>query len=668
MSVRATQTTLLKWLKSSKWAFPVVLAVFFLVLTSLRINGSSVGVYNNFVNGQSAKDPDLIYGKPRIIRSDEWLFGTQLAVSQAKNNLPRVNPDLGTGRDVSLQAETPSSDWSTVFKPQNWSYFVLPLEYAFAFKWWLLLYVTIVSGYFFNLRLSGNKKLLSAVFSLAFGLSPFLLWWYQSAAFLSIAYGFIILLLAMRLINGDLLPWPRNQRLNRLIQVLLLGYVGSCFGLLLYPPFQIPIALVILFFGFGYILHRKFNLAASWSEILQRIGLILGGLIIAGIVGGAFIKTHPTPIDALSNTIYPGQRNVQGGSLSADYFFDGFLTPLLQSDRRGASFITNQSEDSNFILLLPFLFIPAIGVMIYDWRRKKPFDWILLFLVAGGGFLLLRAFTSIGDSFFKLLLLTKVQNYRLVIGMGLLGAILTIHLLVRISELKISVRKSLVLAAIYGALCFVFLMKLGIGITHNYPLFIHNLYLLAALAAGFSGLVALVVTGRKHLFALGFLVFTLASSFSIIPLYRGLGFVNNSALIQKMDIISRPNDRWATVRGAVYSDAQMYNSIAIAAGRVSVTGAQIYPDLSFWNKVAGPSYSDIYNREGHAIFIDDPTMTEPFRLFQQNYFFVKFECSDFVRQNIDFVLATYPLNPYDCTKLTDLVNYPNTTFYIYKVH
>ncbi|HLG90989.1 MAG TPA: hypothetical protein VI336_02400, partial [Candidatus Saccharimonadales bacterium] len=216
---------LLRWLKTSIWAFPIILGIFFILLTASKISGTSVGIYHEVLYGAESQDPDQLYGRPRAIRSDEWLAGTQIIISQAHNEFPRFNQDLGSGRDVSLLAEAPAWDWPTLFKPQNWSFFVLPLEYAFAFKWWFLMYLLIVTVYFFVLRILPREKKFAVLFSIAVGLSPFVLWWYQSAGFLSLAYGFLAIILSMRIINSEPIRFIRSTRLSSIFYTIALAFV-----------------------------------------------------------------------------------------------------------------------------------------------------------------------------------------------------------------------------------------------------------------------------------------------------------------------------------------------------------------------------------------------------------------------------------------------------------
>jgi hypothetical protein len=649
------------WSVTSIWAFPVILLFVFLILTTLRISGTSVGVYPKMLYGQEVKDPDLLYGTPRTIRSDEWLGTTQIIVSQSKEGYPRISKNLGTGRDLILTTEIPFRHWTLAFKPHMWSFFVMPLEYAFAFKWWLLSYAVIVSCYLFVMRIFSNKKLFSIIFSLAIGLSPFLLWWYQSASSLAIALGFLIVVMGMRIIDRSKVRFVNSERLALLLQIGLLAYLLTCFGLLLYPPFLIPIALVTIFYLVGYALQKNASdkLSTNIKKSMAAMSPLFISAGIAMVFGLLYVATSREIIETLTNTLYPGARVVSSGDLRILNVLDAFLMPQLQRES-GVHLPSNQSEASNFILLMPFLLLPGIALLIYEYRKLKKIDWILLLLTLCSLIFLARAFIPVGDPLYKLLLLHKVPNIRLVIGIGFVGIFYTVYLVKKLEELKANKKLLALLAGTYGLACFITLLWMGFFVVEHYPLFIRSRRLIIALAISFVSIIVLFLAKRRMIAVSLLLAFSIISSYQINPLYKGLGFVKNGELVRRISEVSNPNDRWVVV------DNIQYDSFPINADRPTLSGAQLYPDIEFWRKAGGTQYDDMYNREGHIVYSSDPDIEGPFRLVQKNYLQVKFTCSDFIKDTVNFALATHPLE-LQCISLADTVSYPNTTFYLYKV-
>ncbi len=648
------------WLKTSVWAFPLVLFLILVALSALRISGSSIGVYHHVLYGNQSRDPNLLYGHPQAIRSDEWLVNTQENVAQSKAGYPKVNPYMGRGRDVSMQADVASKDWSTLFKPQNWSFMVLPLEQAFAFKWWLLMYALMVSCYFFTLRILTDKKLFAVLFALAAGLSPFALWWYQTSIFAGLAYGFLALILGLRLLNGEPVRFVKDKRASVILQTMALGFIGACFGLILYPPFQIPIAIVILAYLLGHLINKWQSKNSDHRLLLKRAGYLVAAGAIAAIVGAAFVVSHRDTIHKITSTLYPGHRIVHSGDLRLLSVLDSFLMPVEQSDFRAAHFFTNQSEASNFILLMPFLLVPAIALSIREYNRKRQIDWVFLMLQLCGLMFLARAFIPHGQLFYKLLLLDRVPNQRLIIGMGFVGFLLFIYMVKKLAEAKIPKPRLTTWSLLYGLSCFIVLIWTGAYVIEHYPLFLHSWPIVIGLAGAFTAIIVTLLANRPLLAVSFLLLFTMACGFRIVPLYRGLGFATNNKIAQAMDKVSGPNDRWVTI------DDIYFENIGYLAGRSSIGGMQVYPDLGLWRQAGGKQYDKVYNREGHAVFSDDPALKEPFRLTQGDAYNVRFACTPFVEKYVQFALATHALD-YPCIKQVDTVAYPNVTFYLYKV-
>ena len=284
-------------LTRSVWLFPAILTVILIGLTAFRISGSSIGIYHEVFYGKQANDPNLLFGGPQPVRSDEWLVNTQLLLAQDANDYKRINENIGTSRDMSFNIDVPAKDWSAPFKPQNLVFFVLPFEYAFAFKWWVILYLLILGGYFLTLRLFPGKRLLASLAALGFGFSPFIFWWYLNGTISPLMYGFFIILIVMKILNGEPAAFLKklDVRYSYALYVLLLAYLLVCFGLVLYPPFQIPVAIAVASFLFGYLLQKYFEKKEKKILIAQRLSVIIMAVVVAGGVMFTFLNTHKEP-------------------------------------------------------------------------------------------------------------------------------------------------------------------------------------------------------------------------------------------------------------------------------------------------------------------------------------------------------------------------------------
>lgn len=647
-------------LSKSVWFFPVVLLIPLIGLVSFKLSGSSVGIYHQVIYGQQAPDPDLLYGQPRPIRSDEWLVTSQLTLAQQKAGFPRVNPNLGSGRDLSVIGSIPYKDWSAAFKPENFSFFVLPLAYAFAFKWWVMLYLLIISAYFFTLKMTRNKTF-SILFGTAFALSPFVFWWYSTVTLLSLAYGFLILILGMRIINDEPISWLKKRPpvYTKVAYGLGLSYLLMAFGLIFYPPFQIPIVIVASAFLIGHLLNQKFGLGVTNRQLLKRL-LVLGvALLLTVILFGAFIFTRSGAIHALTHTDYPGNRVVLSGHMDPLHVFDSFLQSQLQSDKRGANFFTNQSEASNFILLSPFLAIPAIFLSYYEFKKKRRLDWLFVAVQLSVLFFFARVFIPFGSRFYKLFLIGQVPNERLIIGMGFASVLLTLLIINKVNELKIPTKLWFRLVSVYALVCLAVVSWIGFYVLHTYPKFITYPPKVILLATLFCAIIYLLLIKRIVLGAALLLAFSFGCVMKVHPLYRGLGWLGNNKVASLVQADSRPDTTWAT------ADNTLFENFGLIANVDSISGVQPYPDLKLWQR-ADPSAKTIYNRYAHVVFVSNPQFPTPLYLVQPDLFLVGLTCSKFVTSEVDFVLDTAPINS-PCLTLKDKLSYPAIDFYIYKV-
>lgn len=648
--------------KNSIWAFPALLLVTFLLLVAFKINGSSIGIYYSATHGSKAKDSSLIYGSPKPIRSDEWKSWTMYIAMQSKSGEPVYNNLMGSGRDLAKQAFVPIKDWSQAFKPFSLGFFVLSFEYAFSIQWWLPLFLLIFSSYLFVLKLTKSKKL-AIILSLSFSISPFMFWWYQVEIFFSLACLLLAMILSMRFIENKPLLFKRNKYLSELSYVAIISYLGIAFCLLIYFPFLYPILLVAIAFIIGYFLEKK----SKKIEIAKYLRVVSSILAVVAIALSIFFVQHREMISAVQNTEYPGQRSVPAGTQKPLAVLDGFLMPKLQQSDNTTRYYDNLSEASNFILLLPFLLLPTYFILFRQWK-KRALNKPLLSIQIISTLFLARLYVPWGDFFYKISLLDKIPHNRLLFGLGFAGFIQIILLL----SLKNSISKKLLIS--YCLLCLGVLVYVSEFVIKNYPSFLSSSKKGFLYAVVFTLLIYLILSGRKYLFALLFLAFSIYSSYNILPIYKGADFLERSKIVQSIQEVSRQDQHWVVL------DNEIFENLPLAAGRGLINGAQIYPDVSFWRQIDPTGeYEHIYNRQAHALFLTntlekDPdnrynvrTIDKKIELVKANVFKVKFECDSFTYNNVDFALTVSQPVKLECLELVREVAYPKKTFYIYKV-
>jgi len=654
----AREILFLKHFFRSVWFFPAILLLPVIIFTILGINGSSVGTFRTILYGTTSPDPALIVNKPRDIRSDEWLVSTQQIIAQTEDNFSRNNHNLGNGEDVST-FDVPYRDWSVIFKPQNWAFFVLPLDNAFAFKWWSLGYLLIVSCYFFILAILPGKRLLAATLASSLFFSAFIQWWYVFGTLASVYYPLFIMTAVVYLFRQKI-------RWKQLALTLLLIYLMTCFALVLYPPFQIPCALVAFAFLVGYVLENR----KLWDkrELIGKLLLVAGSTVIAVAIVGAFIFTRMDTVNSITHTAYPGKRTMQSGDFFFNHFMSSHLGYQFISDKNTAQYLidgkspSNQSETSNFLLVVPFLFLPSLFLIYKDIKRKKDLDWPLILLNGLFVVFLCEMFVPAFTPISKLFFLHQVGGARSLIGVGLLNLIVFALIIRRLSRQK-SAAITLPHAAVILYSFAVLVVELHFGLhAHSYGTFILLRFVLL-FSLPIPIVIYLLLTKRYLLAAAIYLAFSVFITIKINPLYQGLGTLTNNPLSIAIDRIGQKSDKsWV-------SDGGYLEHVALMEGERSISGVYNYPQFELWKPIPNTPANN-YNRYAHVGFqiTDDPTMHASLSLVTADSFVIKANsCDPYLRKlNIGFVVTTAVLKA-GCTTLEETVPFPKATIYIYKL-
>lgn len=646
---------ILKNARYSIWTFPAILTVILVLLTVFQISGSSIGVYHKYFYGESKPDINLVFGTPRPIRGDEWNSTTQIRIGQEKNGYERINYNIGNGHDLSILDYGAYKDWSVIFKPQTLAFFILPFDNAFAFQWWFMLYLLMLSVYFFTLRFLPKRILSAVLIAIGFSFSPFIQWWYLYGTLGSIYYSLFAAIIFMKILDS-------RQETHRLLYGGVLVYILACFALVLYPPFQIPSALVVSFFSLGYLLEK--SQYTSRKKLLRPLAITIGAIIIALLIVCTYITTRAAAINAMIQTEYPGARVVPSGGYNAFHLLSGQFDRQLLNPKRADHYPIggNQSEASNFILLIPAMFAPGILLLVRQFKKKRSIDWPLTITSFAFLLLLCRLFIPYTDILFKPLMLGSIPHSRILIGIGLLSVIHTVLIIRSIERLKEGIaEKKWIL--VYITIVTIFYLLLGLYTAQTCPGFIGTpKAMLFSLVIPF---VAYLILRKK--IALGLLlycVFSLYSAAAVNPLYKSVTSITDSELSKTIqELAAKDKGRWAT-------ESIVYEHFPVMNGARALTGVYSYPQLSLWSDSGSPEST--YNRYAHIrVLIDrDANKTIPSHLALASPDTIDIltePCSNFLkRREVRFILTEVPI-PDTCVTLERTITYPYRIFYIYRI-
>lgn len=633
--------------------FPFVLTMLLILFTFMGISGSSVNVYDIISKQHDAP----IIGSPQPVRSDEWLVNTPLIVSQAQSGFPKINTNLGDGRNMSIVVDVPYIDWSAVFKPQNFSFFIMPLENAFAFKWWFLSWMLMISVYMFFITLAPQRILLAVLLSIFMCFNPFIQWWYQSITILPVAYSFFALTLIYQLLRTDI-----SKRVMY-CYILLLAYVLCCFAFLMYPAFLIPCALFIIILSLTFLKIKRISLKETIEKrLLFRFVTVL---VLALIPLAIFIAENFQDISAIMNTSYPGKRNVPSGGFDIAWLLSWPLGYLLLSGRYAATFNTNQSEMSLF-LLLGLVLLPFI---CFAYARKRLMNraefWLMIasaVLILIVGLRLIAPFTS---SAFALFGFNAIPHARFIIVLGLINCLLLYLAVVRPSKITQSLRRSYYILGIYAALFFILYTSMLLVVGQRYALDFIGPKEITLISGIFTIISVLIVAPwqRARLSGLGLLVLLSGVySISINPLTRGLGDLTRSAPLDAIvSLEKKDNFYW------IADNSPSLSALLFAAGAETQGGVMAYPNSdaieeTFYNQ------RDIVNRYSHARITVDNSIAKPeIKLLQADSYLISTgSCQPLLEQlRVKYIISErdYSL---DCFNKYQSVSWGQIQLYIYK--
>jgi len=644
-----------KFIKSI-WVLPVILLLPLILFTALGISGSSIGSYNTFFYDTTKKDPDLILGGPKSIRSDEWLVTTQQTIAQSEAGFPRVNKNIGDGQDVST-TDVPYKEWSTIFKPQNLAFFVLPFENAFAFKWWFMAYLLILSCYLFVLKILPGKRLFASLLSIALFFSAFIQWWYTYGTLGSLYYSLFIGVAVLSLVSS-------KTKKSKILFAILLTYLSACFILVLYPPFQVACGIVMATFLIGYLASMRRARERVFN--IQNIVLVGISLLISLLIAGTFIFTRLDVVKTIGNTVYPGKRSAQSGKFFIRHFFSSHLGQEFSTEKQTAQYLiddkgrSNQSEASNFLLLTPFLFIPSLFLLIRQFKLKRSFDWGLLSM--NGLFLIFMAHLFIHEftPIARLIKLDQVADGRLLIGFGLLN-IITLVLVIRnmiTNKVRINSKYAILYCFLIGAIQF----YLGLHAYIEFGDFIRLRWVI--LYSIPIPLAMYFILKARYTFAvLVYACFSIYIGIGVNPLYRNFTTIKDNPLSTFVEQEgSSSNEYWVSQGGYLQNFASMN-------GEPTLSGIYNYPQFSVWKNIPGvDSYN--FNRYAHVGFnvTDDAPAVPVLKLISPDSFTVNLNpCSSFLKEkNVGFIISANILQS-SCVSKEKTFSYPTMTIYVYDV-
>ncbi len=559
-----------------------LIAVFFLFV-GLGLTGSSFNiglVQSPFVKGSML----TIAGQNQSIRSDEWLVLTPLAIAQFNHHPanPVVNKNHGEdGQNMLIVGMTgvPVAHISEIAKPATWGYFLFDLKRALAWHWLFPIFACLITLWATTSILLPKNWKASFVISLLFSSAPYIVAWSNWPAY-AVFFPCLIFICANAILRT-------HSTFQKILLGILLGITFAGFVFVLYPPWQVSLAYIFIALTVGVVIRDKLYRNFNFSVIIA----LLTSIIVAAVILAFWWIDAKSAIQAMEETVYPGQRTtVVGGTMSMPMLLRGFtnLVTLQQLD----SPFSNQSEIASFTyLLLPLAFLFCLKGL------QKSLSALEISLAVAISFILFFMFVGIPTEVAKLSLWGRVPANRADLALGLATLLLS-GLLLNIKD-KHTTNKNLI--QFFSAI---------ISIGWAYIVYVSFRNLNDTITAGFSS--NLIIAIMIFTATIGYVLST--SNFKVF-VFLSLGLSTATTLAfnpiniapHRIESTFNINKTESLINQRVLVLENMTPAMYLVASGVPVAnGIFYYPQKSLWLRLdPGGVEADTYNRYQHLSYIGE---------------------------------------------------------------
>jgi hypothetical protein len=572
-------------LDRTAWRVIVVTAGLFVLLVVLRLHGFSLPMWHSMIDG--SPETEVLLGKTRPIRSDDWLVQLPLILAQLAHDppFPVINENIGLGQNMLLPLQVPVAHPLAVFRPTLWGFF-LGGDVGLAWMWWSQL-LGFFLVWFLVLRLvTRGRTLLSLVASVFLTYSPFLQFWSLNAAPIATFAG-IAILAAAHLATA-------RTHWGRLGSGVVLGWAGGCFVLTTYPPYQVVIGQLVAVVLVALALERPTRVALRAAPVERAAFAGVAVAIALGVALLLYTSAHEV-ISLMLGTAYPGQRVSHGGHTPLWQVLNSNLWTALEVEQWGP--LLNVCEAASFWLFWP---VVSAGVA---WRwlgeQERRVDPLVVGLVLYCLALTLYCTLGAPDWLARGTLLSWVTSRRAVLGIGLADALLLARFLalgVR-SEGSTEDRNDRMAAVIVGTAFGGLMLYCGIRLRDALPGL--SLMGMATLVAANGVLAYLIVRRWRIEVVMGLLAIGMViSSAWFNPLVRGgASYLTENPLARKILQIELQDGGG----GWIGYELNGASNLLRALGVRSLTGVYAVPQIPLWRTFDREgAQQDVYNRYGHA--------------------------------------------------------------------
>ncbi len=611
--------------------------------TLFELSGSSTAIMSAFLGDGGAQG--TLLGIPRSIRSDEWLVFTPFAFSQGSTGYAAVSDLLrGTATNVNLVYAQPCWDFSTLFRPFLWGYLVFGSTRGLAFFWSSRLVCLFLVSEAFAQMLFGKSRKVSVAFALMVTFAGTVQWWFavNGTAELFIFGQSLVLCL------DGLLGEKACDKRRSLLLSMAIAWLCVAFVFILYPAWQ-----VILFWVFAALgIARVCGFVQAGhgaKEVLQRLKPLILSVVLAGAAAAACLLPVMDVVQAVSNTVYPGNRVNNGGELDLAQLGDwarALFSPLAASAQSSyaytSAFSTNVCESAAFFALAPLGCVVALVTCVRSRAEKRSLDPVLCALCVVELVFLVYSVVGLPGPLASITLLSHSTSTRCWEMVGYVDLILLVRSAVVLRAQAPCAEaddkrqgKLVAIVVALAALCLAASLA-----AENVRL----LFVVGAAAAMFVLLASVVLMRRAaadaELCLLSVAVLVAVSGACVNPLQTGAYTLTDGATATAISQANGDADLWL-------ADNSTLGDLCVAQGASCINSVNTYPTLDTWHKIdPNGEYEQVYNRYAH-ITVEATDGETTFELTAPDAFKLKINLDDARKLGVTKWVTSDDLSSYE---------------------
>lgn len=545
----------------------VIGAVVILLSTIFKIHGSSFGGLFQF--GMPGFDDNNLWGHYRLIRTDEYVVFTEMALAQAKDKFNWMSNIWGYSlKDMAIVFGQPIKNIITFYRPFQLGFLALGPERGLAFYWTSRNILGFLISFEFGRIITRDDRKLSIAYAFLIIFAPIVQWWYSVNSVVElVVFGELFIVLFYHYF------FTQNV-LNKLLCVV--GMIMSAGGYIItfYPRWMYPLFYVFFAVFIAVCVENKAMIRFKYYDtVLCSAAAIL--LVASGIY--IYLQSKET-IYALMNTYYPGKTKVFGGDIFfLPELFRGWGSYFLALSGEG-----NPCEQSSVFDFFPLGILLSIVVL----KQKKDF-WLISLNIAN--LLLIGYELGIYPQIIaKTTKLSDTSIGRCVFSIGLLNLILFFRVVSLYKEIKLNTSVAILIGFIVAG--FTFIRFVGI---------MSNEYCII------SGIIAIVLTiilnefnyeGKYRVILCISIMISFIGGVMVNPIESGLDSLYQNPLLNRIqDINKKDEGAWAVC----LDDNWALNNIPTIVGAKCVNATSVYPDKKMWSNLGLVENEELWNRYLH---------------------------------------------------------------------